>query len=188
MSLYVVQCICIYTYGLPKWLSGKESACNAGDPSLISGSGRSPGEGIGYPLQYSWASLVSSDMNIVQILISKSDWFSICVYSGISLLTPNSIRLKWNMESLPFHKSILHFTSPWYSHEQHFSCLSWQFWGSPLPFLHYLLILPFISSFCLFLLLYCTPRLLPSHLAIITTALYSFTLPLTWFFVLSMMV
>ena len=38
---------------------GKESACNAGDPSLISGLGRSPGEGIGYPLQYSWASLVA---------------------------------------------------------------------------------------------------------------------------------
>ena len=38
---------------------GKESACNAGNPSLIPGSGRSPGEGTGYPLQYSWASLVA---------------------------------------------------------------------------------------------------------------------------------
>ena len=38
---------------------GKESACNAGDPSLIPGLGRSTGEGIGYPLQYSWASLVA---------------------------------------------------------------------------------------------------------------------------------
>ena len=37
---------------------GKESACNAGDPCSIPGSGRSTGEGIGYPLQYSWASLV----------------------------------------------------------------------------------------------------------------------------------
>ena len=36
-----------------------ESACNAGDPGLISGLGRSPGEGKGYPLQYSWASLVT---------------------------------------------------------------------------------------------------------------------------------
>jgi len=33
--------------------AGKESAYNAGDPGLISGSGRSPGEGIGYPLQFS---------------------------------------------------------------------------------------------------------------------------------------
>ena len=38
---------------------GKESACNAGDPSLIPGSGRSSGEGIGYPFRYSWASLVA---------------------------------------------------------------------------------------------------------------------------------
>ena len=38
---------------------GKESAWNAGDPGLIPGSGRSSGEGIGYPLQYSWASLVA---------------------------------------------------------------------------------------------------------------------------------
>ena len=37
---------------------GKESACNAGDPGSIPGSGRSAGEGIGYTLQYSWASLV----------------------------------------------------------------------------------------------------------------------------------
>ena len=39
--------------------TGKESACGAGDPSLIPESGRSAGEGIVYPLQYSWASLVS---------------------------------------------------------------------------------------------------------------------------------
>ena len=38
---------------------GKEPACNAGDPGLIPGWGRSTGEGIGYPLQYSWASLVA---------------------------------------------------------------------------------------------------------------------------------
>ena len=38
---------------------GKESACNAGDPGSIPGSGRSAGEGIGYPLQDSWASLVA---------------------------------------------------------------------------------------------------------------------------------
>ena len=39
--------------------AGKEFACNAGDPGLIPWSGRSPGEQIGYPLQYSWASLVA---------------------------------------------------------------------------------------------------------------------------------
>ena len=38
---------------------GKESACNAGDPGSITGLGRSSGEEIGYPLQYSWPSLVA---------------------------------------------------------------------------------------------------------------------------------
>jgi len=45
--------------GFPGSSAGKESTCNAGDPGSIPGSGRSPGEGIGYPLQYSWASLVA---------------------------------------------------------------------------------------------------------------------------------
>ena len=39
--------------GLPGSSGGKESACNAGDPSLIPESGRSPGDGIGCPLQCS---------------------------------------------------------------------------------------------------------------------------------------
>ena len=39
--------------GLPGWLSGKESACNAREAGSIPGSGRSPGEGNGNPLQYS---------------------------------------------------------------------------------------------------------------------------------------
>ena len=38
---------------------GKESTCSAGDTGSIPGSGRSAGGGIGYPLQYSWASLVT---------------------------------------------------------------------------------------------------------------------------------
>ena len=45
--------------GFPDSLVGKKSTCNAGDPGSIPGSGRSTGEGIGYPLQYSWASLVA---------------------------------------------------------------------------------------------------------------------------------
>ena len=44
---------------LPDSSVGKESTCNAGYPGLIPGLGRSTGEGIGYPLQYSWASLVA---------------------------------------------------------------------------------------------------------------------------------
>ena len=45
--------------GFPHSSVSKESACNAGDPSSIPGLGRSAGKGIGYPLQYSWASLVA---------------------------------------------------------------------------------------------------------------------------------
>ena len=44
--------------GFPDSSVGKESACIAGDSSLIPGLRRSAAEGIGYPLQYSWASLV----------------------------------------------------------------------------------------------------------------------------------
>ena len=49
--------------GFPDSSVGKESACNAGDPGLSPGSGRSTGEGIGYLLQYSWASLVAQLVN-----------------------------------------------------------------------------------------------------------------------------
>ena len=45
--------------GFPNSSAGKESACNARDPSSTLGSGRSTGERIGYPLQYFWASLVA---------------------------------------------------------------------------------------------------------------------------------
>ena len=44
--------------GFPDSSVSKESACNAGDPGSITGSGRSTGEGIDYSFQYSWASLV----------------------------------------------------------------------------------------------------------------------------------
>ena len=45
--------------GFPHSSAAKESACNAGDPGSIPGSGKSTGEEIGYPVQYSWASLVA---------------------------------------------------------------------------------------------------------------------------------
>ena len=48
--------------GFPGSSAGKESICNVGDPSSIPGSGRSHGEGIGYPLQYSWASLLAQSI------------------------------------------------------------------------------------------------------------------------------
>ena len=45
--------------GFPCGSDGKEPTCNAGDLNSIPGLGRSPGEGTGYTLQYSWASLVA---------------------------------------------------------------------------------------------------------------------------------
>ena len=47
------------TVDFPGSSAGKESACNAGDPDLIPGWGRSARGGIGYPLQCCWASLVA---------------------------------------------------------------------------------------------------------------------------------
>ena len=46
-------------FGLPSSSAGKESTCNAEKPGSVPGSGRSPGEEIGYQLQYSWAFLVA---------------------------------------------------------------------------------------------------------------------------------
>ena len=46
-------------WGFPDSSVGKESICSAGDPGSIPGLEKSTGEGIGYPLQYSWASLVA---------------------------------------------------------------------------------------------------------------------------------
>ena len=68
--------------GLPCGSVGKESACNAGDPGSIPGSGRSTGEGTGYPLQYYWASLVAQLVKNppamretwVQSLVGKISW------------------------------------------------------------------------------------------------------------------
>ena len=53
--------------GFPGGSDSKDSACNAVDPSSIPASGRSPGEGIGYPLQYSWASLVAQRVRILPL-------------------------------------------------------------------------------------------------------------------------
>ena len=46
------MCLYYYNAGFPYSSVGKESACNARDPGSIPGSGRSPGEGSGNPLQY----------------------------------------------------------------------------------------------------------------------------------------
>ena len=59
VSIYHSSNFTSFHMGFPDSSVGKDSACKAGDPSSIPGLGRYAGEGIGYPLQYSWASLVA---------------------------------------------------------------------------------------------------------------------------------
>ena len=73
MQIYIIQyalCVCIYIHvvqlyiiSFPDSSVAKESTCNSGDLGSIPGSGRSAGEGIGYPLQYSWAMYVMQLMS-----------------------------------------------------------------------------------------------------------------------------
>ena len=63
--------------GFPDSSVGKESACNGGDPSSIPGSGRSAGEGIGYPFQYFWASLVAQLAKILPAMRETTPVFGL---------------------------------------------------------------------------------------------------------------
>ena len=58
--------------GFPHSSIGKESACNIGDPVSIPGLGRSAGDRIVYPLQYSWASLVAQLVKNLPAM--REDW------------------------------------------------------------------------------------------------------------------
>ena len=64
--------------GFPCGSAGKESAWNSADPGLILGLERSTGEGIGHPLQYSWASLVAQLVKNLPALwetwVQSLDW------------------------------------------------------------------------------------------------------------------
>ena len=85
--------------GFPGSSAGKESTCNAGDSGLISGSRRSTGEGIGYPLQYSWASLV---IQLVKNLPAmRETWVQSLAWEDL---------LEKGMAT---HSSILAWRSPW---------------------------------------------------------------------------
>ena len=78
---------------------GKESACNAGDPGSIPGLGRSPGEEIGYPLQYSCASLVAQLVKNLPAM--QETWFQ-------------SLGWKDSLEKgKATHSSILAWRIPW---------------------------------------------------------------------------
>ena len=80
-----------FKIGFPDSSVGKESTCNAEDPGLIFGSGRSAGEGIGYPLQYSWASFVEGRLS----------WWRICLQCRRPGFDPWVRKIPWRRERLP---------------------------------------------------------------------------------------
>ena len=84
--------------GFPGDSVSKESACNARNPGLIPGLGRSPGEGIGYTLQYSWASLVTQSVKNPSAMWETWAW-------SLSWEDPLD-------EGMPTHSSILAWRIP----------------------------------------------------------------------------
>ena len=90
--------------GFPYSSVGKESTCNAGDPSLIPGSGRSAGEGIGYPLQYSWASLVAQLVKnppaIWETWVQSLSWEDPLEKGKATHFSILTCRISWTVESV----------------------------------------------------------------------------------------
>ena len=90
------------------------SACNAEDPGSIPGLGRSAGEGTGYPLQYSWASLMAQLMKNLPAMretwVWPLGWEDPLEKGKISHSSTLAWRIPWNMESMGSQFS-LHFSS-----------------------------------------------------------------------------
>ena len=106
---------------------GKESSCNAGDPGSIPGSGKFTGEGIGYPLQYSWASfvaqLVKNPLAMQETWVRSLGWEDPSPgegkgyplqYSGLENST-DCISTWGRKESYRTERLSLHFTSKGYA-------------------------------------------------------------------------
>ena len=104
--------MCIHAKGFPGNSAGKESACNAGDPSLIPGSGRSSVEGIGYLFQYSWAYLVAQMVKNPPAM--RKTWVKF---------------LGWEdplEKGMTIHSSILAGESPWTEEPAGLQSMGWQ--------------------------------------------------------------
>ena len=85
-----------FTLGFPCDSAGKESACNAGDLGSIPGLGRSPGEGKGYPLQYSGLEN-STDCTVHEVSKSRTQlsnfhftWEPILAFRGYSIASSSA--------------------------------------------------------------------------------------------------
>ena len=97
------KCILFILGGFPDSSVGKESHCNSGDPGSIPGLGRSAGEGTGYSLQYSWASLVAQLVKNLPAM--RETWVQ-------SLGWADSLE-----KGKATHSSILAWRIPWTVHE-----------------------------------------------------------------------
>ena len=96
---YINNTVKLFFKGFPDSSVGKESTCNAEDPASIPGLGRSAGEGIHYPLQYSWSS------SVVQLVNNLLALWETCVQS-----------LGWEdplKKGKATHSSILVWRTPW---------------------------------------------------------------------------
>ena len=78
---------------------GKESTCNAGDPGSIPRSERSTGKGIGYPLQYSWASLVAqlvkNPLAMPETWVQSLGWEELLEKGKITHASTLAWRISW---------------------------------------------------------------------------------------------
>ena len=87
--------------GFPGSPAGKESACNAGDPRSIPGLGRSTGEGIGYLLQYSWASpvvqLVKNPPSMRETWVWSLGWEDILKKGMATYSSIQAWRIPWTI-------------------------------------------------------------------------------------------
>ena len=95
--------------GFPDSSAGKESACNAGESGSIPGLGRSHGEGIGYPLQYLWISLVAQMVKNPSVM--KKTWIQSLGWEdpleeGVATHSTLAWRIPWTEEPGGLH-------SPW---------------------------------------------------------------------------
>ena len=87
--------------GFPDTSVGKELACNAGDPYSIPGSRRSAGEGTGYPLQYSWASLMAQLVKNLPAMwetwVQSLDWEDPLKQGKATLSSILAWRIPWTL-------------------------------------------------------------------------------------------
>ena len=112
----------IHMLGFPGSSAGEESACNAGDLGLVPWLGKSPGEGIGYPLQCSWASLVAQIVkNLLAIQETRVPWVgkipSRRAWQPILIFLPGESHEQRNLEgygpSVQSLSRVWLFVTPW---------------------------------------------------------------------------